>query len=98
MSVEGGGTCGGHHLSARNSHFRISRHWEGSTHGTRWLACRVAQPPFPGGTFRMETSTTSSTIRVAIVEDHPFMREALADLLGGSGTHVVSQHDDASTF
>ncbi|MFL5319657.1 MAG: response regulator transcription factor [Myxococcaceae bacterium] len=53
--------------------------------------------PFPGGIIRMDT-TTSSAIRVAIIEDHPFMREALVQLLDSSGTRVVSQHDDASNF
>lgn len=50
----------------------------------------------PGGITRMDTQSTA--IRVAIIEDHPFVREALAQLFDGSGIRVVSQHDEASTF
>lgn len=40
----------------------------------------------------------SPAIRVAIVEDHPFVREALAELLDAAPMQVVSQNDDASAF
>lgn len=41
---------------------------------------------------------TNAVIRVAIIEDHPFVREALTQLLESNGCNVASQHDDASAF